>query len=72
MIRDRIYVVVGITNTSLSLKLQMDCALTVKKPTDIARQNEAVKKEQSFLRSNLATEGSSNVNVMQGQGAKKG
>ena len=47
MSRDRI--VVGIIDTSLSLKLQMDGALTVRKAIDMARQNEAVKKEQTFL-----------------------
>ena len=56
MIGDRI--VVGITDTSLSLKLQMDGASTVKKAIDMARKNEAVKREQTFLRSNLATGGS--------------
>ena len=44
MIRDRI--VVEIIDTSLSLKLQMDGALTVKK---MARKNGAVKKEQTLL-----------------------
>ena len=47
MIRDRI--VVGIIDTSLSLKLKKDGTLTVKKAIDMARQNEAVKKEQTFL-----------------------
>ena len=51
----------------------MDGALTVKKANDMARQNEAIKTEQTFLRSNLATGGSSNVDVVQGQwqGARK-
>jgi len=52
MIQDRI--VIGISNISVSLKLQMGCALTVKKAFDMTRKNQAVKKEQSFLRSNLA------------------
>ena len=47
MSRDRI--VVGIIDISLSLKLQMDGALTVRQAIDMARQNEAVKKEQTFL-----------------------
>ena len=46
MIRDRI--VEGITDTSLSLKLQMDGALTVKQAIDMARQNEAVKGNKPF------------------------
>ena len=68
MLLDRI--IVGIIVTSLSLKLQVDGALTVKEIIDMARQNEAVKdkKEQTVLRSNLATGGSSNVDAMQGQG----
>jgi hypothetical protein len=44
MIRERI--LIWLTNTSLSLKLQMDCALTVIKAIDTIRQNETVKKEQ--------------------------
>jgi len=69
MIRERI--LIWLTNTSLSLKLQMDCALTVIKAIDTIRQNETVKREKSFLRCNLATGSSSNVNVMQGQDARK-
>ena len=39
--------------------------------SDMTRQNEAAKKEQSFLRSNLATAGSGNIEVVEGQGARK-
>ena len=60
--------VVGITNTSLSLKLQMDGALTVKSYRHGSTKRGG-KKENSFLRSNFATGCSSNVDVVQGQGA---
>ena len=63
MIRDRI--VVEIIDTSLSLKLQMDGALTVKK--------NGSKKRGRQKGTNLATGSSSNVDVVQGQwqGARK-
>lgn len=48
MIRDRI--VVGIRDTTLSLKLQLDAELTLKRAIDMARQNEAAKREQAMLR----------------------
>ena len=55
MIRDR--TVVGIIDTSLSLKSQMDGALTVKKAIDMARQNEAVKKEHTFFLESTVLQG---------------
>ena len=48
MIRDRI--VVGIRDSGLSLQLQMDANLTLKKAMDMVRQNEAAKREQSLMR----------------------
>ena len=48
MIRDRI--VVGIVESSLSLKLQLDAKLTLKKAIDAARQSEAAKREQAQMR----------------------
>ena len=49
----------------------MNDALTVKKAIDLARQNEAVKKAHNLLRSILSTGGSSNLDVVQGQGVRK-
>ena len=55
MIRDRI--VVGIVDSSLSLKLQLHCTvdskLTLKKAIDAARQSEAAKREQAQMRNFL-------------------
>ena len=48
MIRDRI--VVGIKDSNLSLKMQLDADLTLKKATDMARQSESVKKQQALMR----------------------
>ncbi|CAC5408776.1 unnamed protein product [Mytilus coruscus] len=48
MIRDRI--VVGIKDSNLSLKMQLDSELTLKKATDMARQSETVKKQQAIMR----------------------
>ena len=62
MIRDRI--VVGITDTALSLKLQMNSTLTLKKAIDMARQNETAKKEQALLRNNFAAKTGGNVDVV--------
>jgi hypothetical protein len=42
MIRDRI--VVGIKDANLSVKMQLDPDLTLKKATDMARQSESVRK----------------------------
>ena len=54
MIRDRI--VIGIVDSSLSLKMQLDSKLTLKKSIDAARQNEAAKREQAMqVRSFLPT-----------------
>ncbi|XP_041350871.1 uncharacterized protein K02A2.6-like [Gigantopelta aegis] len=49
MIRDRI--VVGVKDDALSLKMQLDDTLTLKKATDMSRQSESVKREQAQLRS---------------------
>ena len=51
MIRDRI--VVGIVDSALSLKLQLDAKLTLKKAIDDARQSEAAKREQAQMRNFL-------------------
>ena len=51
MIRDRI--VVGLKDANLSQKLQLDFELTFKKAHDIVRETEAVKKQQTELRSNM-------------------
>ena len=49
MIRDRI--VVGVKDDALSLKMQLNETLTLKRATDMARQSESVKREQAQLRS---------------------
>ncbi|CAC5392948.1 unnamed protein product [Mytilus coruscus] len=48
MIRDRI--VVGIKDSNLSLKMQLDPSLLLRKQTDMARQSESVKKQQAIMR----------------------
>ena len=81
MIRDRI--VVGLKDANLSQKLQLDFELTFKKAHDIVRETEAVKKQQTELRSNMVqlqfrghqyvavqlmrTAGSPNANVVPNQ-----
>ena len=47
MIRDRI--VVGIRDSSLSAKLQMDPDLTLEKAKQVVHQQEAVRKQQAIL-----------------------
>ena len=47
MIRDRL--VVGIRDTALSERLQLDCDLTLEKATKAIRQKEAVHEQQSVL-----------------------
>ena len=51
MIRDRI--VVGIRDANLSVNMQLDLDLTLKKTTDMARQSESVRKQQSLVRNDL-------------------
>ena len=51
MIRDRI--VVGLKDDKLSEKLQLNAELTLKQAIDQARQSEAVKKQQAFMRSDF-------------------
>ena len=51
MISDRI--VVGIKDANLSVKMQLDPDLTLKKATDMARQSESVRKQQSLVRNDL-------------------
>lgn len=53
LIRDRI--VVGLANTRLSERLQMEENLTLQKAIDMARQSEEVKKQQSALRSDASS-----------------
>ena len=48
MIRDKL--VVGIRNTALSEKLQMDAALTLEKAKRLIRQHEAVHEQQETLK----------------------
>ena len=60
LIRDRI--VVGILDTKLSEKLQLDPELTLEKAVLQARQSEAVKKKQAFMRSD--TQGEKEVNAI--------
>ena len=55
MIRDRL--VVGLRDAALSEKLQMDSELSLEKSLSMARQREAVKKQQSVVR------GETNPNV---------
>ena len=54
MVRDRI--VVGIKDSKLSEKLQMDNELTLEKPISLARNSESVKQQQSTLRTDLLME----------------
>ena len=62
MIKDRI--VVGIVDSSLSLKLQLDATLTLKKAIDAARQSEAVKREQAQMRNFLPKTSSPTVDFV--------
>ena len=50
---------VGIIDSSLSLKLQLDATLTLKKAIDAARQSEAAKREQAQMRNFLPKTSSS-------------
>ena len=45
----RAHIVVGMTNSSLSLKLQLGTTLTLKNAIDAARQSEAAKREQAMM-----------------------
>ena len=54
VVRDRI--VVGIKDSKLSEKLQMDNELTLEKAISLARNSESVKQQQSTLRTDLLTE----------------
>ncbi len=56
MIRDRI--VVGIRDSKLSEKLQMDAGLTLDLAVTALRQSEAVKKQQATLRGQLQEDSS--------------
>ena len=47
LIRDRI--VVGIDNRELSEKMQLDPKLTLEKATNLARQRETIKQQQTIL-----------------------
>lgn len=53
LIRDRI--VVGLANTRLSERMQMEENLTLQKAMDMARQSEEVKRQQSALRSEASS-----------------
>ena len=54
MVRDRI--VVGIKDSKLSEKLQMDNELTLEKAKSLARNSESIKQQQTTVRSDLLTE----------------
>jgi metal-sulfur cluster biosynthetic enzyme len=51
MIRDRI--VDGIKDANLSVKMQLDPDIALKRATDMARQSESVRKQQSLVRNEL-------------------
>jgi hypothetical protein len=51
MIRDRI--VVGIKDANLLVKMQLDPDLTLTKATDMTRQLESVRQQQSLVRNDL-------------------
>ncbi|CAJ1061415.1 uncharacterized protein K02A2.6-like [Xyrichtys novacula] len=53
LIRDRI--VVGLADTQLSERMQLEVNLTLQKAIDMARQSEEVKKQQSALRSDASS-----------------
>ena len=69
MIRDRI--VVGLQDVSLSEKLQLDPDLTLEKAVTAARQKEAVKQQQSTLRSQSASTLAASVDAMQAEQQKQ-
>ena len=54
MVRDRI--VVGIKDSKLSEKLQMDNELPLEKAISLARNSESIKQQQTMVRSDLLTE----------------
>ena len=68
MIRDRI--VVGLQDVSLSEKLQLDPDLTLEKAVTAAHQKEAVKQQQSTLRSQSASTLAAFVDAMQAEQQK--
>ena len=63
MIRDRL--VVGIRDSSLSEKLQLDPALTLETAKKAIRQREAVHEQQKVLKGNDRTTGDCNLDAMQ-------
>ena len=63
MIRDRL--VVGIRDSSLSEKLQLDPALTLETAKKAIRQREAVHEQQKVLKGNDRTIGDCNLDAMQ-------
>ena len=69
MIRDRI--VVGLQDISLSEKLQLDPDLTLEKAVTAARQKEAVKQQQSTVRSQSASTLAASVDAMQAEHQKQ-
>ena len=68
MIRDRI--VVGIRDSRLSEKLQLDAELTLKKATDTVRQSEAVKKQQAELMKSEVSRDSQEIDAVKKRGGK--
>ena len=62
IIRDRI--VVGLRDEQLSEKLQLDAKFTLKRAVDHGRQKEAVRKQQTVVRSSQQ-EGAMNIDSMQ-------
>ena len=63
MIRDRI--IVGIQDISLSEKLQLEPNLTLETAVTAVRQREAVKKQQSTVRSQAASTPAVSVDALQ-------
>ena len=67
MVRDRI--VVGIKDSKLSEKLQMDNELTLEKAISLARNSESAKQQQSTIRTDLLTE--SKIEQIKGSSHKR-
>jgi hypothetical protein len=66
LIRDLI--VVGIRDDKLSEKMQLDPDLTLEKAISLARQSEAVKKQQPLIRGQIEPEG--NLGAVKSRGMK--
>ena len=69
MIRDRI--VVGIKNHALSKKMQLQAGLDLARATKLARENEAIKKQQPGLRETTNRNVKTEVDDIQTQGHRQ-